>query len=413
MLKNILQTILARSARRVIACHQPEIIGITGSVGKTSAKEAIAAVIRARFSVRETYKNYNNEIGLPLTILGEKSAGRSIIGWLDIIKRANTASRGGEFPQALILEMGIDRPGDMDYLLSIAKPTRAVITKLGQAHLEFFKSLEQLHTEKVKLARAVNENGFVIFNYDDERLRAYSKNVACRTISFGFEEGAEVRATALSFSYGSGEEAGLSFKMELNGSIIPVFLPAALGRPPVYAALAAAAVGLSYDMNGLEIAEALRSVRQPAGRLHLLAGVNNCLIIDDTYNSSPDSVFEGLAAISSIPKEKRQRVWAVLGSMKELGQLSEQGHQDIGKAAAEVADFIVAVGEEAKVVSDTWFSSAEEAIAYIKDKVEPGDLLFIKGSQAVRLEKLVKKLMLYPEQASELLVRQGNEWKDK
>jgi UDP-N-acetylmuramyl pentapeptide synthase len=419
MLKKILQFVLARKARAVLHRYNPQIIAITGSVGKTGTKEAIAKVLADRFELRESYKNYNNEIGLPLTVLGTVSAGRSLSGWLRILRSKNEFK---SYPEALVLEMGIDRPGDMDYLVAIARPTRAVITKLGQAHLEFFSSLEELHKEKIKLALAVGEDGFVIYNYDDERLRQVMQNLKCRTISFGFDPKADVRAENMKLSFGSGEEVGVSFKLFFNGSAIPVFLSNAIGRPPVYAALAAAAVALSYDLNGLEVSQNLRAVEQPAGRLKLLSAKGNALIVDDSYNSSLDSVLEGLNACLEIKKEFRKRFFAVLGDMRELGQMSDESHREVGRVSAKVADYVIAVGEKSKLIAEAakkelsevyWFANAKEAADFLEIHLKSGDLFYIKGSQAVRLEKIVKRLMADPSQAEHLLVRQGSEWKDK
>jgi len=427
MFKFILQKFVAGLARKVLQARRPEIIGITGSVGKTSTKEAIARVLAKHFSVRETYKNYNNEIGLPLTVLGLKSPGKSLPGWFKVyqISKKLTTDKNTVYPDCLVLEMGVDRPRDMDYLLTIIKPTRAVITKLGQAHLEFFKSLEELHEEKIKLARAIPEDGWIIYNYDDERLREIIKSLPQQSVGYGFSLKAEVSAEYVSGTEDihNNNEVGVSFKMKINGSTIPVFLPNCIGRPAVYSALAAAAVGFSYGLNGLQISEALREVKQPAGRLNLIAGKNNTLIIDDTYNSSPDSVFEGLNALKDIPAESKKRIWVVLGDMRELGALSKKGHEDVGSAAAEVANIVVAVGQSGKIIYEAakraglkevyLFTSSVEAANFIDTQIQDNDLLFIKGSQAVRMEKIVKRLMKDPDRASELLVRQGEEWKDK
>jgi len=412
MILRFIQSILAFHARRVIAAYKPEIVGITGSVGKTSAKEAIARVLGGHFKLRETYKNYNNELGLTLTILGQVSAGRSISGWLSIFKEASKLALGKipDYPECLVLEMGIDHPGDMDYLVSIARPSRAVITKLGTAHLQFFKSLDELYAEKFKLAEAINDEGWIIYNADDDKLSSLVEKSTKRSIGFGFSDTAEIRAEQASLVIDSAGIVGQGFKLIYRGSTIPVILPNALGRPAIYAALAAAATAASYDINGLEVAQTLREVKQPAGRMQLISGKNNSLIVDDTYNASPDSVFEGLKALQEVPAEKKKRVWVVLGSMKELGELSKQSHQEVAKAATEIADIVVAVGEEAKDVSKLWFPDSEQAADYLIDKVEAGDLLYIKGSQAARMEKIVKILMTEPEKADTLLVRQGKEW---
>ncbi len=412
MILKFIQAILARYARRVIGAYRPEIVGITGSVGKTSAKEAIAKVLASHFKLRETYKNYNNELGLPLTILGQISPGRSLSGWLEVFKQARLLARGAssDYPECLILEMGIDHPGDMNYLVEIARPSRAVITKLGTAHLQFFKSLEELHAEKFKLAEALSEDGWIIYNADDDKLSSLVEKSTKRSIGFGFSEGAEVRAEQASLVINGEGIVGQGFKLIYKGSTIPVILPSALGRPAIYAALAAAATAATYDINGLDIANALREVKQPAGRMQLISGKNNSLIIDDSYNSSPDSVFEGLKALQEVPTEKKKRVWIIIGAMKELGDATKQSHLDVAKTAAEISDFVVAVGDEAKGVSKLWFENSEQAADYLADKIEAGDLLYIKGSQAARMEKIVKRLMTNPEEADRLLVRQGKEW---
>jgi len=428
MFRRLLQKILASLARQVILVRQPEIIGVTGSVGKTSTKEAITKILENKFQVRGAYKNYNNEIGLPLTVLGCVSPGKSLLGWFKIFKQAlvlMSKDKTIDYPEFLVLEMGIDRPKDMDYLLSIVRPTRAVITKLGQAHLEFFNSLDQLHNEKIKLARALPETGWIIYNYDDENLRQIVKSLPRQALGFGFTEGADIMAENISTSrgLGSGVEVGVSFKMRLEGSTIPVFLPGVIGRPPIYSALAAAAIALSYGLNGLEISDSLKNIKQPAGRLQLINGKNDTLIVDDTYNSSPDSVYAGLAALLEVPLELRQRVWAVLGDMRELGALSQKGHEEVGSAAVKQADCLVTVGQDAQMIFTAaqkaglkevyHFNTSIEAADFLEKEIKAGDLLFVKGSQAVRMEKIVKRLMKDPARASELLVRQGEEWKDK
>ncbi len=322
----------------------------------------------------------------------------------------------------LILEMGIDHPGDMDYLVGIARPTRAVITKLGVAHLEYFASSEELHKEKLKLAQAVREDGWIIYNYDDEALREAVKKLPIRSKGFGYNPEADITAENVSISYApyGAESAGLSFKLGYEGAVIPVFLPGAIGRPSVYAALAAAGVAATYDLNGLEVAEALRHFSQSAGRLRLIAGIKDSLIIDDSYNASPDSVLEGLAAIKEIPLTQRKRTFIVLGNMKELGQASRAGHEKVGKAAE--GDYLVTVGEEAQIISDAsylptskkhHFDSSEDAADFLEKEIQEGDLFFIKGSQAARMEKIVKRLMLKKELAKDLLVRQDWQWENK
>ncbi len=167
MLKQQIQNSLAFLARHIITKYHPKVIGITGSVGKTSAKEAIYHVVSQRYRTRRPLKNFNNEFGLPLTIIGSNSPGRNVFGWLVVLaKGAGLLLFGQRFPEVLVLEMGIDRVGDMEHLTSIARPDIAVITSIGTSHYEFFRDLETLEQEKGKLAEALTEQGVLVVNGD-------------------------------------------------------------------------------------------------------------------------------------------------------------------------------------------------------------------------------------------------------
>lgn len=424
MLKRLLQQKLAAAARRLIAARRPEIIGISGSVGKTTSKEAIAAVLSARFAVRATYKNYNNEIGLPLTVIGADTPGRSLSGWLAVLRQAKRLAEDKQaaYPEMLVLEMGIDRPGDMDALLAIARPSRAVLTRLGTAHLEFFPSLAALYSEKLKIAQGLLPDGICIYNYEDEALRGAVADLPCQTIGYGFSRQAEVAAENISIRFGA--EPGSSFKLVYDGSAVPVFIPGLVSRPGILAALAGAAVGFSYGLNAIEIAGALAQFSVPAGRMRVLSGINQSLIIDDTYNSSPEAAEESLRTLAEIPRDTYAASWAVLGDMRELGAESERAHRSIGARVAELGiDRLVTVGAEAALIAAAARQAgmpaerimacpeATAAADYLASELAAHDVVLIKGSQAVRLEKVVESLLAEPARAGEWLVRQGAEWK--
>ncbi len=425
-MKQMLKKQLAVAAKKILATYKPEIIGVTGSVGKTTTKEAIATVLGSRFNVRATYKNYNNEIGVPLTVIGATSPGRSLKGWLQVFTLAKKISADAKttYPEMLVLEMGIDHPGDMDYLTSIAKPHRAVLTRLGSAHAEFFSSISELHAEKFKLAQALPEDGVLIYNYEDPEIRKKVADFPYKSISYGFSDGADVKAEASSLNFITDKtRVGVSFKIEYEGSAVPVFVPGLVSRPGVLSALAAAAVAYSYNFNSIEISEALGKFKPPAGRMNVMSGLRETLIIDDTYNSSPEAVSESLETLFEIPKTDYHESWIVLGDMRELGERSKQAHQDIGALVADKKfDYLVTVGPEAEAIFESakangmninrvWhFVEVKEAAEFLAEKISTQDILLIKGSQAVRLEKIVKRLMREPERASELLVRQGSEW---
>jgi UDP-N-acetylmuramoyl-tripeptide--D-alanyl-D-alanine ligase len=426
-MKKLLQLKLKWLAKLILARYKPDIIGITGSAGKTSTKEAIYAVLSGKQRVRRSLKNYNNEIGVPLTIIGAESAGRSIFGWLVILFKAVKVIIGEKnYPDILILEMGVDRPGDMEYLKSIVRPRIGVITMIGPVHLEFFGTIEKIEKEKGSLITDLEPNGWAIVNQDDERSRSAAKNITTRLLSFGCEEKADLRAREIVFSFEETGAArhliGTNFKLSHDGSTVPVFLPQVIGYHAVYAALAAAAVGTAYGMNLVEISRSLSSFRSPAGRLNLVPGIKNSTIIDDSYNSSPKPAIAALKVTSEIPAKSGKRL-AILGDMAELGSHTVDGHREVGRAVVQFRfDILITVGEKARDIGRGAqeaglspdkifnFSSADEAKRFIQSRIGQGDLVLVKGSQSIRMEKIVKEIMAEPLRASELLVRQ--DWKD-
>jgi len=424
-MKKILQFILKTMAQLVLARYRPEVIGITGSVGKTSTKEAVYAVLKGKFNIRRSLKNYNNELGLPLTILGADSPGKSIWGWLEVLGHflKLLIIKDKDYPSVLILEMGIDRPGDMKYLTSIVKPKIGLVTGVGSSHLEFFAKPENIQKEKRVLVASLKKDSLAILNYDNELTREMSGVVICQVLTYGLAEGADIMAQEINFNFRSlkstADLLGVSFKLNYRGAIVPVFLPHVIGYPPIYAALAASAVALHYSINLVEIAQALSDFRLPAGRLNLISGRKNTKIIDDTYNSSPDSCLAALAILAEVKVPQGQKI-AVLGDMLELGSASDDGHRQVSQKAAESVDLLVAVGANGKIIGAEaekhglkdviYKDNSLEAAQSILDIISEGDLILVKGSQGARMEKVVKVLMAEPEKAQELLVRQDNKW---
>jgi len=426
-MKLILQKILALLARLVIARQKPVIVGITGSVGKTSAREAVFAVVSAKMPARRAEKNYNNEIGFPLTVLGEKHGGKNLWKWFKIILKSmgKIFKRSADYPRVLILEYGIDRPGDMDYLLKIARPDIAVVTAMGEVpvHVEFFKDPKEVVREKTKLPAAVGSRGLVVLNADDSAVIKMKEFVSAGVISFGFQEKTDVRVINYEFRKSLDKELGeipdgISFKIANKGRVVPVRLHNCFGKPQAYAAAAAAAVGIRLGMNLVEISEALGRWDPPPGRLRLLKGNKHSFILDDTYNASPESVRAALHTLKFLPG---QRKIAVLGDMLELGNYTEIAHRMIGEEAANFADLILTVGVRAKFMAEEAlnrktreevleFDSATEAGKVLDLMLKVGDLVLVKGSQGMRMEKTVEEIMAHPERKSELLVRQEKYW---
>ncbi len=433
MLRKILQFKLKFFAQRILKKYQPIVIGITGSVGKTSAREAIYLVLKDKRSVRLSPKNYNNEIGLPLTIIGADSPGRNLQAWwLIFIKALGLLLwKDKNYPQILILEMGTDRPGDLAYLTKIAPPTISVVTGVSRSHLEYFSSLDNIRKEKqvlVENIKKTNNAGLAVLNYDNKLSREMSLVSKAPVLTYGLQAGADLRAEDLTFNFSKDgyELAGINFKLNYQGSVVPVSLPQALTESAVTAALAGAAVGIYFKFNLIEIAQALRPFSLPRGRMNILAGAKHTFIIDDTYNASPVSALAALDTLDRIQIDESATKYAILGDMLELGKYSVDGHRLVGqKFANSTIKYLIVIGEKSRDIiqgaisaglADDYifhFDQVEKVAPFLLNKLRAGDLILIKGSQGMRLEKIVKELLAEPERASELLVRQSPEWSKK
>lgn len=450
----ILEKKLRFLAKRIIKKYQPDIIGVTGSVGKTSAKEAVFKVLSGQFSCRRSLGNYNNEIGVPLTIIGAPSGKKSLFGWLKVFCRAlRLMLINSSYPKILILEMGADKPGDLEYLTNFIPLKVGIVTAIAPVHTEFFKTLENIAREKSRVITCLPKDGFALINADDELVRPMKEKTEAAVSTYGLSKEAEVRATEIKLSYGEINPMdglkrktvrGLSFKVQYSGSTAPFYLPGVLGEHQVYTALAATAVGLAYGLNLISISEQLKSFKSPAGRMNVIQGIKHTLIIDDSYNSSPQAALAALAvlekinlgedipgsvrppAIEKLPRGGRRFLkFACLGEMAELGEFTEQGHALVGQRAAGVADILITVGEKAKTIAKEAlkrgmhemqifsFDFAEEVGRFLQDRIHKGDIILVKGSQVSRMEKVVKEIMAEPRRADELLVRQGIEWQKK
>src|SRR3989344_2401083 len=306
MLKNTIKKILIWETKAALMRHKPRVIGITGSVGKSSAKELIARVLSKRFAVRESPKSYNSEIGLALSILGLPTYYNDFLGWLKNIVNGFFEIWNKKFPEILVLEMGVDRPKDLDKLLSIARPDIAVVTAIGEipVHVEFFSGPEAIAQEKAKILKYLPSDGYAVLNFDDDAVWSMKDKTKGKIISFGFGNppsansgggGADFLASNLKTSL-----SGSTFKMDFEGSSVPVQLKNALGKQNVYPALAAAAVGKILGLNLIEISEYLSLCEFLPGRMKLIEGIKNSKIIDDSYNSSPMAVHAALDTLGEL-----------------------------------------------------------------------------------------------------------------
>jgi len=428
MLRSILLYFLRVFTKKIINKYNPDVIGITGSVGKTSSKEAIAAVLGSKFNVRWNNKNYNNEIGLPLTVIGfDQTPGRSIFGWLYVFGTALKLifTRAKDYSEILILEMGADKPGDIKYLTDIAPCKVGVLTFISHAHTEYFKTLKKIAQEKRVIITHLKSDDFAVLNFDNDLVMENRDKTVAEVVTYGFKDGADLRASDVNLMLDDNNNwpIGMNFKVSYKGNVVPVFLPGVVAEHLIYATLSGMAVGLVFGINLVEAAEAIKNIKPLIGHMRILSGIKDTLIIDDTYNSSPEATKSALYTLTKIVTCPGGEKYAVLADMLELGGETENAHREVGLKVAEMGvDYLITVGEASKLTAQAAleagmdehhiakFADSISAGKFLQEKLKPHDLVLIKGSQGMRMERAVKEVMAEPLKAKEFLVRQGLEW---
>ncbi|OGF63877.1 hypothetical protein A2Z53_03095 [Candidatus Giovannonibacteria bacterium RIFCSPHIGHO2_02_42_15] len=426
ILKKIIIAILTFEARMILWKFKPKIVAVTGSVGKTSAKEAIAKTLSYSMNTRKSEKSYNSEVGVPLAIIGEKSGWRSPLKWAKIIWKGFLIwAREKKYPNVLILELGADRPGDIRDILKWLKPDVGVLTALAEtpAHVEFFSGPEQVYEEKSELVKSLGHEDKAVLNFDDSEIMKMIEKTDAGFITYGANEDADFVATDYKIIFKRvGEREipeGFTFKVSRGENEIPVKIFGAFGRHNMYPALSAIAVADIFKIKMEDAAEALSTYIPPPGRLRLIKGIKESLILDDTYNSSPKAVGAALELLKDIPAKRKI---VVLGDMLELGRQTIDAHREIGGILPEFVDVLITMGPRAKFFAEAaWkkglskrnifsFSNLEETTQKLKKIIGPENLILIKGSQSMRMEKIVEVIMREPEKKAELLCRQEEEW---
>ncbi len=425
--KKIIAFILKIESQLVLWKYKPKVIAITGSVGKTSTKDAIYAVLSQISYVRKSEKSFNSEIGLPLTVLGCPNGWNNPLIWLrNIFQGLWLFIWPHKYPKWLVLEVGVSKPNDMRDVASWLKTDAVIITAIGEtpAHIEFFNSRKHLVEEKSQLIKTLRKDGLLVLNADDEAVLDMRTNSKNRAITYGFKEGADILGSGDSIFYGDmGKPEGIIFRVDKEGNSLPVVIEGVFGRNHVYASLAALALSSGLKFNMLAAVNSLKNYDVPPGRMRLLNGINDSLIIDDTYNSSPFACESALKTLGEIKFSGRKI--AILGDMLELGRHTFEAHKNIGKIAKENADMLIVVGPRAQTIKEGAveagmnpdsifeFLDSRETGNFTKTFVKKNNLVLVKGSQGMRMERVVEAILLDQENKNKLLVRQDAEWLKK
>lgn len=428
-LKNVVISILTVEAKLVLWRFKPTIIAVTGSVGKTAAKDAIYSALVDSVHVRKNQKSYNSELGMPLTILGLDTGWNSMTAWAVNIIRGALVLFSKSYPDYLVLEAGVDRPGDMDMICDLITPTVAVFTSFGTTpvHVEYFEQLEDVWFEKMKLANGLADGGTIIYNQDDETVTSYCRELQHEKISFGSRDmspDADVTFSDITYTCDGDMVRGQTAMIHSRDTQEQFSLDGAIGVTHMYPIVAAIAVSRALGIDRSLVWQSLRNHVPPRGRMNVLEGVRDTVLIDDTYNASPVAMMRAIDTLSAIPCAGRKV--AVLGDMLELGSFSKDEHEKIGKYIAEKnVDVCITVGLRSKAILEqaeangmtkTQLHSvmnATDVIPLLQTYLEPGDCILFKASQSIRLEKAVAAFLKNPQYASDLLVRQDVAWKDR
>lgn len=345
------------------------VIGITGSVGKTTTKEMVALAVSAGLKTMKTAGNANSQIGLPLTVM-----------------------RLEPEDEAAVVEMGVSMPGEMARIAQVAKPTLAVMTNIGVSHIEFMKTRENIMAEKFKIADYLPVGGTVCVNGDDDLLSTLESTPEKQIVRFGFGENCQWRAVKA-----DADVYGTHFTCVHDGKETEVYVPAA-GEHNVRNALAALAVANAV---GVSMEAAVRAIAQyePPAMRQQIREAGGVTLIDDTYNASPDSMRAALKILADMKTEGKK--YAVLADMLELGDYAERGHFETGAfAKANGIDVLVGVGPLAKHIvsgfdnaeSSAWFASNAEAVDFLKAHIRPGDAVLCKGSRGMHTDEIIQVL---------------------
>ncbi len=390
-------------AKLTILRYKPKIILVVGTIGKTCAKEAIFCVLSKRFRAKRNKEKFDKEKDLIFNILGLEDFWRRPIFAIFSFLRILIFDKS--YPEFFIFEARIRKPGDSKYFERL-KPIVVVVTIFGEipANVEFFAGPKSMALQKFKILEGLPHFGYAVLNYDDETVREMKEEIKAHSLTFGFQEGADLRASDIvhHFYPDNPNSAGINFKLHFRGNIVPIWLRGVYGKPQVYAALSAVAVGLIFGLNLIEISEALKEYKSPASRLTLHEGIKSTWILDDSCEASPASMISALQVLEELETNGRKVV--VLGDIIGIGKYTEHAHRTVGEFASKFVDLLFCIGPRAKFIADEAenrgflkdkvfeFIEADEAKKIIQKEIKTGDLILIKGSEKAEMKKIIDEI---------------------
>lgn len=421
--KKIIYTILKWEAILVLKRFKPRIIGVAGSVGKTSTKDAIYAALKNFVVIRKNQKSFNSEIGVPLTILGLETGWNNPKIWIQNIFKGLSVLFSKEYPEWLVLELGTDRPGDMKKLISWITLDYAVFTRFPEVpvHVQYFKKSDDVNEEDAYMMFGLKKEGVLVLNADDQKIADLELRSTFKTVWYGFYANKNgIGVSHLENQYLDDKVIGQNIKINFGSNSVPFMIKGALGVSHVYPILASLVIAKDLGINVLDVLEALYEYKPPTGRMNILSGINNITIIDDSYNSSPVAVESALFTLGTL--KDRIKI-AVLGDMAELGKHAQSEHRKIAHILKEnkishvitfgkQAEWIIEEAQEVGITHVYNALSHKDAAHKVVEWAKKDTVVLIKGSQSTRMEKITYELLKDKESAKHTLVRQDRFWKE-
>ncbi len=387
------QKALTDYASYILQKYQPKVIGVTGSSGKTTTKEAIAAVLNKGYRVFKNYGSYNGRYGLPIA-LGQLEAKHQIA----------------------VLEMASDSFGEIASLARITKPQVGVVTTINSTHLSVLGTLNNIASEKARLIESLPFNGSAILNADNPHVAGMVPRTQAHILTFGLNRGADVRASDLTVS-----PQGLTFTLHYEGKSYSGSSPL-LGQHQIYSVLAAVTTGLVFEIPPEAALEALSRMPRVPGRMNLLPGKKGTLILDDTFNSSPEAVMAAIDALTQLPGANKV---AILGDIPDLGDIEKEAHYQVGDYVSTRVQRLVTKGDSGQDIAVAALENdaglgqyavhvtftSDDAVAAVQDMLSPDTVILVKGGPNTRMERVVQQLLADPSQDQAQLVRQEAGWR--
>ncbi|MGH2514998.1 MAG: alanine racemase, partial [Ktedonobacterales bacterium] len=397
-----------REALKAYAAHilrqwQPQVIAVTGSTGKTTTKEAIADVLGILAPTFRSWRNYNDLLGLPLSL-----------GALEPTHRY------------AVVELGADHPSEIADLCALVRPWAGVVTNVSPAHLRYFGSVNALGTELGRLPALLPSDGLAILNGDDSATRAMVRHTSAHALFYGLGDASDGFPAYALEPLGAREPPALTLRASGAPGAHPLVFPHLHGDHWAYVVLAALAVGQALGVEHDAALEVLRRLRPLPGRMRWLDGIDNLVLLDDSHNATPASAAAGLRALHAIAQQRMAPAIAVLGDMLHLGEIEERAHRELGRLAASCADYLVARGAYAQLLADEAVQcglspdcvavtlppeDAARAVERFASAASSPAVVYLKGSEDVRMEQVTLRLLARPEEAEHVLDRQTQAWR--